>query len=191
MNLSLLAALALSTLASEDLASIGAALLAREGHIPISHAVAACVTGVYLGDLALWWLGRFFGQRVLTLPAIANRLQNRGLVALGARIDTHLGAVILVSRLLPGSRLPVYLAAGIWGRRPAAFIIWSLVAVILWTPLLVVSTALFGNVVAPLLRDLESGVLASLLTAGVVLTMLKVASRLTGTVTRGFQQRFS
>jgi membrane protein DedA with SNARE-associated domain len=191
MNPSLLAALALSTLVSEDLASIGAGLLARDGHLPISHAVAACVAGVYLGDLGLWWLGRFFGQRVLTLPPVANRLRASGLPELGAKIDMHLGAAILVSRLLPGSRLPMYLAAGIWGRRPAAFIVWSLVAVILWTPLLVVSTALFGNVVAPLLEGLEAGVLASVLTAGVVLTVLKIASWLTAAATRGFQQRFS
>jgi len=191
MNFSVLAALAVSTLVSEDLASIGAGLLAREGRIPIFHAVAACVAGVYLGDLALWWLGHFFGQRVLALPAIANRLRDWGLPALGAGIDSHLGATILVSRFLPGSRLPVYLAAGIWGRRRAAFIVWSLVAVILWTPLLVVSTALFGNIVAPVVQNLEAGVLGSVLTAGVVLAVLKVTSWLTAAATRGLQQRFN
>jgi membrane protein DedA with SNARE-associated domain len=128
---------------------------------------------------------------VLTLPPIADRLRASGLPGLGAKIDVHLGTAILVSRFLPGSRLPMYLAAGIWGRRPAAFIVWSLVAVILWTPLLVVSTTLFGNVVAPLLEGLEAGVLASVLTAGVVLTVLKIANWITAAATRGVQQRFS
>ena len=46
----LLAGLALSTLVSEDLASIGAGLLAREGYVPLTDAVVACI----VGDLGLW-----------------------------------------------------------------------------------------------------------------------------------------
>jgi len=38
----------------------------------------------------------------------------------------------------------MFVAAGIWGRRPLAFALWSLVVVLLWTPPLVLLTARFG-----------------------------------------------
>jgi membrane protein DedA with SNARE-associated domain len=99
---------------------------------------------VYLGDLGLWLLGRLLGRRVLALPWLAGRLDAVALEELSARLDARLGAVVLGSRFLPGSRLPMYLAAGIWGRRPLAFAAWSLVAVLLWTPPLVLLTARVG-----------------------------------------------
>jgi len=58
MAASILIGLALSTLASEDLALIAGGLLAREGTIPLMHAVIACGAGVYIGDLGLWCAGR-------------------------------------------------------------------------------------------------------------------------------------
>jgi membrane protein DedA with SNARE-associated domain len=150
-----LAGLALGTLVSEDLTSIGAGLLVRDGHLDAAPAVAACAAGVYLGDLGLWLTGRVLGRRLLTLPLFARRLDAAALEALSARVDAHLAAVVVGSRFLPGSRLPVYLAAGIWGRRPWAFMAWSLLAVLLWTPLLVLLTAWFGPSLAdPLVGEL-------------------------------------
>ena len=77
---------------------------------------------------------------------------------------------ILASRFVPGSRLPMYLAMGIWGRSPLAFAAWSLIAVIVWTPLLVVATAYFGDaVVMHAVTGIRAGVLGALVTAGIVL----------------------
>jgi len=139
-----LAGLALGTLLSEDLTSIGAGLLVRDGQVSPSAAVAACSAGVYLGDLGLWLAGRVLGRRALTLPWLADRIDAAALEELSGRLDARLGPVVLGSRFLPGSRLPMFVAAGIWGRRPLAFTLWSLVAVLLWTPPLVLLTARFG-----------------------------------------------
>ena len=66
------------------------------------------------------------------------------MTSLGAQLDRRLGPAVLASRFLPGSRLPMYLALGISGQRPWAFAAWSFVAVLLWTPLLIFLTALYG-----------------------------------------------
>ena len=116
-----LAGLALGTLLSEDLTSIGAGLLVRDGQVSPSAAVAACSAGVYLGDLGLWLAGRVLGRRALTLPWLADRIDAAALEELSGRLDARLGPVVLGSRFLPGSRLPMFVAAGIWGRRPLAF----------------------------------------------------------------------
>jgi membrane protein DedA with SNARE-associated domain len=191
MEIATLAGLALSTLVSEDLASISAGLLAHDRHLPVAHAVAACIVGIYLGDLGLWAVGRLLQLQALKLPRLRRMLNAKGLAALSPRIDERLAVAILVSRFVPGSRLPMYVAMGIWGRRPLAFAAWSLLAVLVWTPLLVVSTAYLGETLAAhLLTNIKTGVLGSLLTAIAVLGALRLVSRAVARTAQRYHQRF-
>jgi len=116
-----LAGLALGTLLSEDLTSIGAGLLVRDGQVSPSAAVAACSAGVYLGDLGLWLAGRVLGRRALTLPWLTDRIDAAALEELSGRLDARLGPVVLGSRFLPGSRLRCSWrrASGAGGRWPS------------------------------------------------------------------------
>jgi membrane protein DedA with SNARE-associated domain len=155
--------LALGTLVSEDLTSIGAGILVRTGALGLAPAVIACTAGVYLGDLALWLIGRGLGRRALTIPWISRRVDGSTLTALGARIDANLGLAIVGSRFLPGSRLPMYLAVGICGQRPLAFAAWSLLAVLAWTPMLVWLTSTYGAALTePLVGEFNSAARAVL-----------------------------
>jgi membrane protein DedA with SNARE-associated domain len=173
-----LGGVALATLVSEDLTSIGAGLLVRDGRLEAAPAVLACAAGVYAGDLGLWLAGRLLGRRLLTLPWFARRLDATALAALSARLDARLAPMVVVSRFLPGSRLPMFLAAGIWGRRPLAFMAWSLLAVLLWTPPLVLLTAWFGpSLTDPLVGELGYAFRCSA-TAGAVLVGTRIAARL-------------
>ena len=169
--------LALGTLVSEDLTSISAGLLARDGRLALAPVVAACVVGVYVGDLALWLSGRMIGRRLLDLRWVSQRIDAETLTSLSTKIDGNLGVAVLCSRFLPGTRLPTYLAAGIWGQRPIAFATWSLLAVLLWTPLLILLTAAYGSAITtPLLTELGS---ASQLVVGAMLlfSALRLATR--------------
>jgi membrane protein DedA with SNARE-associated domain len=130
-----MAGIAAATLISEDATAVGAGVAVGEGHIGFWPAMAACAVGIYLGDLALWGAGRFGGRRVLTWPGV--RMHAGSVMSLGAWIDRRPAAAILGSRFVPGSRLPVYVAAGACGTRHAAFFLWALVAVMLWTPVIV------------------------------------------------------
>jgi membrane protein DedA with SNARE-associated domain len=158
MNPSIMFGLAAGTLVSEDLTSISAGLLAREGVLDLLPAIAACTAGVYVGDLGLWALGRVVGRRALRWNWIARRVNPTMLANLGVRLDGRMGLAVLASRFLPGSRLPMYLALGISGRRPLAFVAWSFLAVVLWTPALVWLTCVFGSSISThLLGDLNAG----------------------------------
>lgn len=166
-----LAGLAFATLLSEDLTSIGAGLLVRAGDLRAVPAVVACTAGVYVGDLGLW--------AALGIPWLAGRLDTVALETLSARLDARLPALVIGSRFLPGSRLPMFVAAGIWGRRPLAFAAWSLAAVLLWTPPLVLLTAWFGPSLAnPLVGELGYGFRA-VVTAAALLVTLRAAGRIT------------
>jgi membrane protein DedA with SNARE-associated domain len=188
----LLAGLAFSTLVSEDLASIGAGLLAREGHVPLTHAIVACIVGVYVGDMGLWGMGRVLGGRAPRVSWLSRALSSTNVSAVRDQIEKRLGTAILVSRFVPGSRLPMYTAIGVWGRRPLAFAAWSLVAVVAWTPLLVIATVYLGDVVVMhAVTGIRAGVLGSLVTAGVVLGTTKLAGRGLARLRRRYHQRLA
>lgn len=127
--------LAAGTLVSEDAACVAAGALAGQGHISRAAAVAACAAGIYFGDAGLWLAGRLFGARALKRwPAAGKWFTSR------AGYLDHPG-VILASRFLPGTRLPMYVAAGAVGRRPRTFFTWTLMAVLVWTPLIVLGSS--------------------------------------------------
>jgi membrane protein DedA with SNARE-associated domain len=196
MDIAALAWLALSTLISEDLASITAGLLVRDQHLPAVHAIAACVAGVYLGDLGLWWMGRLIGRESRAASWLRARLQRgrtaNDLVRWNSGMDDHLGLAIMVSRFLPGARLPMYVALGVWGRRPVAFAAWSFLAVIVWTPMLVGVTVYFGDIVVDhLLRDLKAGLAGSALTALMVLAAIRLTGKAVGWIAGCYHQRFA
>jgi membrane protein DedA with SNARE-associated domain len=177
MSVGILLALAAGTLVSEDLTSISAGLLARDGVIGLLPASAACATGVYAGDLGLWALGRVAGRRALRWNWVARRFDSAMVASLGAGLDNRVALAIIASRFLPGSRLPMYLAFGVSGQRPWAFAAWSFVAVLLWTPLLVLLTAAYGaSLTSPLLGQLGN-VSQLVVTAVVLMTALRLATR--------------
>jgi membrane protein DedA with SNARE-associated domain len=177
MNPSILFGLAAGTLVSEDLTLISAGLLARDGAVGLMPALAACAAGVYVGDLGLWTLGRIGGRRALRWKWVTRRVDPAMLTSLGARLDSRLGLAVLASRFLPGSRLPMYLALGISGRRPVAFAAWSFVAVLLWTPLLVLLTAAYGSsLTSPLLGQLGE-VSRLVVTAVLLVAALRLSTR--------------
>jgi membrane protein DedA with SNARE-associated domain len=100
------AGIAVSTLASEDLASIAAGVLAREGRLTLPVAIGASVAGVYVGDLALWGLGRVLGARVASIPALRRHADRAALHSLARRLDDHLALTVVATRFLPGTRRP-------------------------------------------------------------------------------------
>jgi len=177
-----LLSLGVSTLVSEDLASISAGLLARAGRVSLAEAAVACAAGVYVGDLGLWCLGRTFGRRLLSWAWLSSGLPG-DLQLLARQIDTHLGATVMFSRVVPGSRLPVYVAAGIWGNRPVAFAVWSLLAVGVWTPALVAASALIGARAGVLLGGVQSGVATACAVGGLFIG-LRVVGRVASKVLR-------
>ena len=139
--------LAAATLLSEDLTCVAAGLLVAAGRIGFAAASFACFAGIFLGDLALVAAGRWLGR-----PAIARRplrwLVTPAAVERSARWFARRGpAVVFASRFLPGSRLPLFVAAGVL-RTPVLPLAAALaVAGAIWTPLLVGLSAATGGAI--------------------------------------------
>jgi len=166
-----LAWLALATLVSEDLTCIAAGALVASGALGFAPAVAACFVGIFAGDLLLFAAGRALGR-----PALRWLVDDAGF-ARASRWLVHRGpAVIALSRLVPGTRLPTYLAAGALDTRLRTFALWFALAAALWTPALVGLAAIWMRGA----RALLDGRVGAMLVAGVALVLLlRLAARAT------------
>ena len=133
------------TLVSEDLACITAGLLIQRGQTGASSAISACALGIFAGDVGLWGIGRVFGRAALEWPWIAQRLESDRFHEVQSWLDRHAAQAIIASRFLPGSRLPLYVIAGLVRLPGAVFASWALVGTLLWTPVLVLLTATLGD----------------------------------------------
>ncbi|MDQ1348554.1 MAG: hypothetical protein QG573_1929 [Acidobacteriota bacterium] len=157
--------LAAATLISEDLTCVAAGLLVSHGKLSFVGATLACLGGIFVGDLLLVLAGRLLGRRLLErapfrwiLTAQTLDRSQRWFTAQGAR-------VVLVSRFIPGSRLPLFLAAGIL-RAPFARVALALfLAGVVWTPLLVGLSAWTGGAVLAHFRSYERVALPAVLAA--------------------------
>ena len=98
----------------EDVAVLGAALLVANSMVSLPWAAGSSFAGIWIGDLGLYFLALHYGRPVF------DRAWFRRLM--GKRIDLskseswfrdHGVAAILLSRAVPGTRLPTYLVAGL------------------------------------------------------------------------------
>jgi pimeloyl-ACP methyl ester carboxylesterase/membrane protein DedA with SNARE-associated domain len=140
-----MALIALATLVSEDLACIGAGLMAARGIIGFVPAVCASFIGIVGGDLLLFLAGRYFGRAVVQRAPFKWMVTPED-IDRAARWFSAKGPIIIISsRFLPGSRLPTYLCAGLLGQRIGRFCLYFGVAALLWTPALVGLAMLVGH----------------------------------------------
>jgi membrane protein DedA with SNARE-associated domain len=159
---------ALSTFILEDPTTVGCGLLVADGKLGFTTALIGVSVGIAVGDLGLFGLGRLIGPRTLALGWISDAR-----VAQARRLfDRNLVTAVLVSRFMPGMRLPTYLGAGLFGASFARFALVVVFASLVWTFLLLSATLKFGEAVLPALGSLKWPVLI------VGLVVLIVAQRL-------------
>lgn len=135
----------LGTFILEDPTSIAVGLFIKAGQIDLFLGVFAVLVGIFLGDLGLYAVGFVFGRRALRWKPIARFVPTRQVDALGAWFDQQGWKAVLASRFIPGSRLPLYVAAGVTGSRPGRFMLWTFLAVSIWVPVILFSVILLGN----------------------------------------------
>jgi len=141
----LMLAIAAATLVSEDLTCIGAGLLVARGAINFIPATLACFLGIYFGDLLLYWAGRVFGRAAIRHVPLKWFVSADDLQRGTAWFNQRGAKIILLSRFLPGSRLPTYFTAGVLHTKFWSFSLFFLLACLIWTPLLVGVAMLVGE----------------------------------------------
>jgi membrane protein DedA with SNARE-associated domain len=139
--------LLLATFVSEDMACIAAGVLVSMEQLHWFSAVAACFAGIVLGDLGVWLLGRAVGHQAVRWGWLRRRLPEDRLVEFSNWLTRRGGVAVFASRFLPGTRVPLLFAAGVARHGKPRFLLWVILAALVWVPLLVLSVAFFGRVV--------------------------------------------
>jgi membrane protein DedA with SNARE-associated domain len=130
-------ALAFGTLISEDAALAGAAVMARAGVVTPLAAVVAVAMGIWMGDLGLFMAGRLAARWPPLARYVDRRWPRTELQARARRLERHAGWAIFASRALPGTRVPLYVAAGVFRLRPRVFVVCTAAASSMWTAAIV------------------------------------------------------
>ncbi|REJ83237.1 MAG: alpha/beta fold hydrolase [Acidobacteria bacterium] len=164
----MLVLIALSTLISEDLTCVGSGVLVAQGRLSLIAAIAACYAGILLGDLLLFWIGRTFGRAAVRRPPLRWWISDEALEESSRWLRRRGAVMVLLSRFLPGARLPTNLAAGVLRTRGPRFLLYFAIAGALWTPPVVWISAHLGRSLLPQLEGLR----ARLLIAALLLALL-------------------
>ena len=162
-------AIALATLISEDLACLAAGLLASEDALSLPWAIVASFIGIFGGDVALYLLGRFGGEPLLGRAPFRWFLKPHRIQQAEQLFRDHGGKLIFSSRFLPGSRLPIYTAAGVLRYPFGKFCILMFLVAILSAVVLVTLAWKLGEVIFDWLRLYEMYVIPAII--GVLLAI--------------------
>lgn len=166
------AGIALGTFVSEDLTCIGSGLMIRSGQLSWLVGLLGCTLGIFLGDVGLWLIGRTFGRRALAWAWVSKRLPAQRVTEVANWFDRRGWTTVLAARFLPGTRFPVYVAAGMLGRKSDRFLLWAFLAALLWTPLLVLLASILGEALATRLTWLFGASSIALVTAALILFLI-------------------
>ncbi|PWN07602.1 VTT domain-containing protein [Rhodohalobacter mucosus] len=140
------------SLVSEDSACIAAGLLFATGLIGFQHALIGGVTGIISADLLIYASGRYLGYPVLQIAPFKWFIRKQDIMRARDLFQARGAEILIATRFVPGTRLPVYLAAGILKTDFWPFLAYFLASLAVWAPLLIWVTSLIGQ---PMLTYIE------------------------------------
>jgi len=144
-----------ATFILEDVAAVGAGLLLATGQISWPAAFLACFLGIWMGDAGLYALARWAGRGWFERSSLR---KFSGKVAESEQWFTERGTLILIfSRLVPGARLPTYLAAGFLRVPLPRFLLITGLASCFWTILVLWLAQTFGERLTGWLGEYKHG----------------------------------
>jgi membrane protein DedA with SNARE-associated domain len=172
------AAIFFGTFVLEDVAAVGAGLLLAAGTMSWPTALLACFLGIWAGDAGLYALARVAGRNWFER---ASKQRYSGRVARSEKWFAQKGDSILIfSRLIPGARLPTYLAAGFLRVPLGRFLTVTGAASLVWTVVILSVSQVAGVKALPLIGTVRHGGVALILIGasvfGVVTAARKIAN---------------
>ena len=133
------------TFFSEDAATLGGATLSAAGQLATPMGLAACFLGIWLGDLGLYGMARYFGRPLLDRNWVRRRVSEDRLARSEAWWKKRGLLVLLVARFVPGLRLPTYLIAGTLAVPFLSFAAVTALMGLVWVPLIFALVRIAGS----------------------------------------------
>jgi membrane protein DedA with SNARE-associated domain len=157
----------------EDISLISAGYMAHLGAVNVHWMFVICFAAVLGGDTLAFFLGRWFGRRLLAWRPAQRLFSARKQLRVRAYFRKYGSKVIFIGRFLPGLRFSIFFSAGSLRVRFATFFIYDSLAAILSVPFLVYFAWYFGKHIDKVIswaRRSEYGILVlAAVAVGVVL----------------------
>lgn len=134
-------AIIVGTFILEDAATVAAAMQVQQGALSPVLALVALYAGIVLGDLGLYGLGRLGAM----IPWVERQLPPRRQETIRAWMSGRIFKVVLISRFLPGLRLPTYTTCGFVRADFRKFTLAAVIATSCWTSLLFATSLRLGQ----------------------------------------------
>jgi membrane protein DedA with SNARE-associated domain len=116
----------------EEAPVILAAVLSRKGAMWWPLALASCFVGVLAGDFVVYFLGYFYGEKVLSFPLTRKFLTKAREVQIKGYFHRHGVKILILARFAVGFRTAAYLTAGILRLPALKLLAADLFAASLW-----------------------------------------------------------
>ena len=150
----------------EDVSLIAAGYFAYKGVLNVHKAFALCFGAVLLGDTFAFFLGHWFGRRMLAHPITHRYFTPRRQRRVRAYFRKFGSKVVFMGRFMPGLRFSIFFSAGTLHLRPPVFLVYDSLAAVLSVPALVYLAWYFGDQidrVVSFARQTEHGILVAIL----------------------------
>jgi membrane protein DedA with SNARE-associated domain len=155
----------------EEAPIILAAVLSRNGKLHGPLALASCLIGVLLGDLVVYFLGFFYGEKVLSFPLTRRLLTRQREAQIKGYFHRHGFKILVSGRFVPGFRTAAYLTAGILKLPTLKLLLTDLVAASLTTFLMFGLGYAFADQIQSGIREVQQWVTV-LVAVGVAIWLL-------------------
>jgi len=119
---------------------VAVGVMAADGLISVPLGLVSLVSGIALGDMGLYGIGRL----AVSHPRLRQWVERETFRPLRTWLDRRLFATVIAARFLPGARLPTYLACGFFAVPFLRFGIPVAGATVVWGTLLFVCSYFFG-----------------------------------------------
>jgi membrane protein DedA with SNARE-associated domain/pimeloyl-ACP methyl ester carboxylesterase len=150
----LMGIIVLCCLVAEDPTCLATGLLVGMGLIDFWSGVAACTVSIFIGDVALYSIGRFFGKQAMARAPLKWLIKPHQLDQWAGWFSTPRGMFVVVSsRFVPASRVPTFITAGILRLRPLRLGVLLFLAALVWTPVLMLVGLRWGPVIIEKLNE--------------------------------------
>ena len=133
------------TFVAEDPTCLACGLLASQGIIDFTSAALACTSGIFIGDMVLYTLGRTLGRDALRYPPLKWIVQEHEIDQMAGWFSSPRGMLVIVSsRFIPASRVPTFITAGLLRLSLPRLGALLFTAALIWTPVLMWLGYTFG-----------------------------------------------
>src|SRR5213079_3193789 len=139
------AAIVLLSFVSEDAAAVSSALSIFGGPFSWRVGFVSCFAGIWLGDLGLYSLARCAGKNLLDTRWGRRFADPCAITRCEKVFSRHSSVALITSRFVPGTRLPTYLAAGLFGMPLRRFALITAVGGLVWVSGVFALTKIFGT----------------------------------------------